>query len=491
MAISDIGAALVNRAKKAAASEDSASFARYVNEIEPARHHELICKICDSVLDDLVLRRKARRVMILAPPGSAKSTYVTHNFAAFAMGKIPSGYNIGVGTHTDEFSKDWSKKVRDTVVSERFKEVFPDVEINPGDRAAQKWSTLDNRRFFGVGVGGTITGKRVDLLILDDLIRGIEDADSKAARRKIISWYKSDAYTRLKPGGSIIIINTRWHEEDLPGYLMEQMEEGTGEEWEIIKLQAICEEPEEDPMHRKYGEALWPQWQDETELTRIRDKVADERMWSCLYQQNASPKGGLVVLEDWFGRYSRVDLEIASKKTSLYKIWISIDTAETTSQKNDPTVALAFLETLNGELYLLREYRQRREHVKLSKEIREFVTNVHQLFGKITGVLIENKGGGRPLGSEIKTHTRYSVILTEPKELGDKSFRFDEATPFIEAGKLHLPEGESKWVKDYMTELTTFPASRHDDRVDATSQIINYLSKKQKRKRRRGRKTQS
>lgn len=491
MAISDIGEAIALRARKVAATQSSASFARYVNEIEPAKHHELICEVCDSVLTDLVVNRKARRVMILAPPGSAKSTYVTHNFASFAMGKIPSGYNVGVGTHTDEFSKDWSKKVRDTVVSERFKEVFPEVEINPGDRAAQKWSTLDNKRFFGVGVGGTITGKRVDLLILDDLIRGIEDADSKAARRKIISWYKSDAYTRLKPGGSIIIINTRWHEEDLPGYLMEQMEEGTGEEWEIIKLQAICEEPDTDPMHRKYGEALWPQWQDEKELTRIRDKVADERMWSCLYQQNASPKGGTIVLDEWFGKYSRFDLDSQIRTTSMYKIWVSIDTAETAKEKNDPTVAECFLEAMNGDLYLLREYRQRREHVKLAKEIREFLDQIRRMYGKVTGVLIENKGGGRPLSSELRTHTTYRVILIEPKTLGDKAFRFDEATPFIEAGKLHVPSGESKWVTDYMNELTTFPASRNDDRVDATSQIINYLSKKVKTKRKKGRKISS
>ena len=481
-------AALREAALRKAASENPADYCRYVLEVEPARHHTLMLNELNSVIEQMLKGRSAMRLMILAPPGSAKSTYTSHGFASYAMGKLPAGYNIAVGTHTDGFSKSWSRKVRNTCRSRRHLNVFPNSGVSKDHAAVQEWSTLDNKEFFGKGVGGTITGKRVDLLILDDLIKGEKAANSKADRRTVIDWYLTDVYTRLKPGASIVIVNTRWHEEDLPGYLIEQMENGVGEPWKILKLQAICTDPETDPMKRNVGEVLWPEWQPIEEILRIRDKSGmSTRVFDCLYQQEPKSKEGSVALRKWFLTYTNEEFNTALSHPRS-RIYISIDTADTKDARNDPTVALAFLEH-EGRSYLIKEYRERKEFHELSKDIKMLIRDITLKYKRPSAILVEGKGGGLAIISDLKTGVTIPVIKINPNEIGDKEFRFDKATPYIESGSLLVPDKDAPWLDAYLDELTTFPASRNDDRVDSTSQYINYIQNKPKKRRSTGRRT--
>jgi len=446
------------------AKESLVGYARYVLDKQAAAHHILICETLEKVL-----RGEEKRVIISAPPGSAKSTYASVAFPAYALGYLPKESLIISASYADELATDFGRKVRNTLKSEEHGLIFPEGILSPSDRAADRFSTLKGTSYYTTGVGGPITGKRADILLLDDPVKGRADADSKAKRDFIWNWYSSDATTRLKKGGAIVIIGTRWHEDDLIGRVLQNAEKG-GEKWLNICLPAICEESEGDPLGRKEGEALWPEWQPIETLISKRDKEGlSSRDWNSLYQQRPAPQEGNSVLRSWFKEYDHFWVKQNLHRMTVIQSW---DTASTVGAKSDPsccvTAAVDF-ETKN--IYILDVFVRKMEYIELRAEASKLAATF-----KPNAVLVESAGSGIALGQELSSRG-VPVIKISPARQGDKSFRFEKVTPLMEAGKFHVCSFKP-WCGAYVDELVTFPAAKHDDQVDATSQLLNWYEER-------------
>lgn len=439
-----------------------AGYVKYVMDKEAARHHQLICKKLESTLTP----GAEKRIVLSAPPGSAKSTYASVAFPSYALAKMPEENLIIAGSYSDELATDFGRKVRNTIKSSEHARLFPDAILAPDNRAADRFSTIRGTTYYATGIGGPITGKRADILLIDDPVKGRVDADSKAKREAAWKWYSSDALTRLKPGGSIVVIGTRWHEDDLIGRILEQAKI-SGEKWENICLQAICDDPANDPMGRRMGEALWPEWQTLESLRKIKyDSGMSARDWSALYQQRPSPQEGNAVLRKWFINYDPMWLGQNLGRMAIIQSW---DTAGTVSTRADPSCCVTAAIDRNGDVYIMDVFKKQMEYTTLRATA---IQTYHGTKYRPRAVLVENKGTGQSLYQELK-NIGIPVVKINPAKLGDKEFRFEQCTPFIESGKVKVPHSAS-WADDFVEELVTFPAAMHDDQVDATSQLLNW-----------------
>ena len=260
---------------------------------EPARHHLLLLEKLEQLATDQI-----DRLAVFMPPGAAKSTYASILFAPWYFAHHPD-HCVIAASHTAELAEKWGRKVRNMIAEHR---LLLGVGLAEDSQAAGRWETSAGGEYFAAGVGGSITGRRADLVIIDDPVRSREDAASETIRDKNWEWYKSDLYTRLKPGGRIVLIQTRWHEDDLAGRILADMETG-GDQWDVISLPALAEE--NDPLGRAFGEPLWPEWESLEELERKRRAVGP-REWSALYQQRPAPEEGDYFNADWLKTYDTI-----------------------------------------------------------------------------------------------------------------------------------------------------------------------------------------
>ena len=258
----------------------------------PARHHMVLINALERVA-----RGECKRLMVCMPPGHAKSTYSSVIFPAWFYAQRQNLDIIGA-SHVSDLAEDFSYKIHGLI-----RENYDVLGYALRSQNVKRWRTTNGGFYRAVGVGGSITGRRADLGIIDDPVKGHEDAESADQREKVWRWYQSDFYTRLKPEAAIIVIMTRWHEDDLGGRLLQAAEDG-GDQWEVINLPAICDSVD-DPLGRHIGEALWPEWLDEiallggerigndgakTPVPGIRKNVG-EYVWGALFQQNPKPRG--------------------------------------------------------------------------------------------------------------------------------------------------------------------------------------------------------
>jgi hypothetical protein len=257
---------------------------------EPAAHHRLLLDKLEEVSSG-----KIDRLAVFMPPGAAKSTYASILYTPWHLAQNPKA-NVIAASHTAELAEKFGRRVRNLIVEHS---PVLGVGLAPDSQAAGRWETDHGGEYFAAGVGGAIAGRRADLVVIDDPIRSREDADSETVRDKIWDWYKSDLYTRLKPGGRIVLIQTRWHEDDLAGRLLADMAAG-GDHWEVISLPALAEA--DDPLGRTVGQPLWPEWEDEANLERKRRAVG-ARDWSALYQQRPAPEDGDYFKLEWLKHY--------------------------------------------------------------------------------------------------------------------------------------------------------------------------------------------
>jgi len=442
--------------------ESLAGYTRYVLGLEPAKHHLLFCSALDRVISG-----ESRRLIISAPPGSAKSTYASVALPAYALAKLPKGERFVSASYSKELALEQGRKVRNLIDSEEHSILFPDSIVSANDRSANRFSTTKGTAYYSTGVGGSITGKRATILSMDDLIKGRQQADSKGEREKVWSWYLSDAFTRLFPHGRIVFIMTRWHEEDPIGKILDQAQK-SGEQWEYIRIEALCDNPAEDPLGRKLGEPYWPEWESKESLLSKKEGIGP-REWACLYQQRPSPQEGTQVLRSWFKKFKPNDLE--GVPLIFYD---SYDTASKIEQRNDPTVRLRFAVDPTGNVYLWEIEKKKVEFTDLVKLFS--AAAVRRTRGQtISSSLIEDKGTGTSLIQSVKKS--HNVIPCTPESEGDKAFRFEAASDFFEAGRFYY-NSEDPLAADYIEELVTFPGGKHDDMVDATSQFISWVKKK-------------
>lgn len=430
----------------------------YPDTVTPAEHHELINRTLMDV--DAGLKR---RVMIFMPPGSAKSTYGTVTFPTWFMGRKRGRHVITTSYGTD-LARKFGRKCRQIARSKLYREVFG-CGLVSDNKAADDWSLDSGSSFMAAGIDAGITGNRADGIVIDDPLKGRQDADSETIRNRIWEEYKASVRTRLKPNGFILIIQTRWHEDDIAGRILPKDWDGEsgwvtaqdGERWYVLCLQAQCER-HDDPLGREIGEWLWTDWFTPEHWEQER-RTQGSRNWAALYQQKPAPDDGGMWKLSWFGRYG-------ARPADHWMIVQSWDTANKAAEINDPSVCTTYFVTDRGS-YIVDVLRERMEYPTLRK-----TAKAHAGKWKPHALLIEDKASGQQLIQDLRNETTLPVIAIEPE--GDKVTRASVVSPMIEAGLVHLPE-EADWLLDYEMEVGRFPLSKHKDQVDSTSQALSWI----------------
>ena len=411
----------------------------------PALHHELIIHELEAVE-----RGDTTRLMLQLPPGSAKSTYTSVEFPPWFIGRNKHSSIIGA-SHTLDLAERFGRKARNIVASREFKNVF-DFGISEDSQAAGKWETTTGAEYFAVGVGGSVTGRRADLGIIDDPVKGREDADSERSRETVWQWYLNDFLTRLKPGARQVLIMTRWHEDDLAGRLLNR----EASKWRVISLPMIA--GNDDPIGRSPGDRLWPDWfTDEM----VEDARRDVRSWNALYQQNPVPEEGNFFKKDWF-----IEYEESSLPTTLHK-YGSSDFA-VTDKGGDYTEHAVWGVDFGGDLWLLDWWRGQTspdiwiEHMcSLIVEYRPMVW-----FGEAGPI----RRSVEPfLRKRMEARRAYCNLEWLPS-INDKATRARPFQALASMGKVKIPKNKP-WIADVMAQWLQFPAGRIDDAVDAASLI--------------------
>jgi predicted phage terminase large subunit-like protein len=417
-------------------------FARYSwPPFRVAAHHLRIAEALARVE-----RGECRRLIVTMPPRHGKSLLCSEMFPPWFLGRNP-GKQIIAATYAQDLADDFGRKVRNLMRDPAYVSVFPGVALREDSTSAKRFHTTQGGVYVAMGVGGPATGRGADCLLIDDPIKGREDAESETSRRKLKDWFTSVAYTRLMPGGAIVVISTRWHCDDLVGWLLR---EHVHENWEELTLPALDDD----------GMALWSDRYPVERLQEIKQTIGS-RDWSALYQQRPAPaEGGLVKL-NWFQRYS----EPPGDGFVLYRVQ-SWDTAVKAQQIHDPSVCTTWAVTHQG-FYLLDVHVGRYEFPALKRA----AVNLFDRW-QPTAVLIEDKASGQSLIQELRTNTRLPVIPIEP--VSDKVTRLAAVSALIEAGRVYIPE-RTPWLIDFESEITTFPYAPHDDQVDSLSQALAWM----------------
>lgn len=393
------------------------------------------------------------------PPRHGKSEKVSVRFPAWFLGRNPDKRVI-LASYGAELSEEWSLKVRQCIESPEYQTVFGklstyegQIDISAEARKVAAW-TLDGHMggMVAAGVGGAITGRGAHLFIIDDPVKDREEADSEIMRRKIQDWYKSVARTRLQPGGAIVVMMTRWHEDDLIGWLLETQKE----KWTVLNLPAIA--GDDDQMGRVPGQALWDERYPLSELQSIREDIG-HRDFQSLYQQQPASAEGEIFKKEWFcyGRMpERDDIQ------RCFQVW---DTAFTEKSEGDPSVCGTFFVTRDG-LYLADVYRAHLSFPKLKEQMKRLHTLWSKTF-RVSRIYIENKGSGMSAVQSLKKDSNLPVIPVEPDSALGKSkmARAESASGYIEAGRVVFREN-AHWLQDFEHELLMFPRAKHDDMVD-------------------------
>lgn len=426
-----------------------------------ARHHRLLCEKLEAVE-----RGEISRLMVFMPPGSAKSTYGSTLFPSWYLGRNPQKTVIAA-SHTAELAERFGRRVRNLVGGTEFNRVFG-FGLADDSQAAGRWDTSKGGEYFGVGVGGSVTGRRADLGLIDDPVKSREDADSLTQRNKVWEWYKADFFTRLKPGAAVVLIQTRWHEDDLAGRLLKDAEEG-GEQWEIVSLPMEAEE--NDPLGRQPGELLWPEWFTEEMIGQAK---RDPRNWLALYQQQPRPDGGGEFRREWLNFYDGTP-DDAKSGTNRY---ILVDAANGKRATNDYTSMWVVGLGQDDNYYVLDMIRDR---LNLTERASALMT-LHRKW-KPMSVRYERYGMMADIQhiKDLQRRENYRFEIVEVAGQTPKNDRIKRLIPLFEQGKFWFPQSIHKTdttgkVQELIgafidQELLAFPVAMHDDMLDALARI--------------------
>jgi len=440
-------------------------FCEYMRREEvPAKHQEFLIDHMEKVHE-----REIMRLAISLPPGSAKTTYSSHRFAAWHLGRRPDDRWLQ-GAHTQTFAKDrLGKVVRNLMQEARYTEVFPEMRLSASSSAADYFEFAEGAGYYkAIGVGQGISGFRADIGAIDDPIASREDAESPTIRRKLHEWYEDDFGTRPMPGSPIFIVATRWHEDDLIGHELQKMAEKRGDNWEVINIPALA--GDDDPLDRAPGEGLWPEVFGTDWYLQQKIKMTG-RSWNSLYQGSPTDEEGGVLKRDDVKRYKNVPKDEARNgiitKKVIKRVTLSVDCAEKATQRSDYTACTVWIETSDKKHYLVHADRVRKEFV----EMVEWIEHTARTWD-VSQILVEDRGAGTQyIQIRSKTPGPAPVIGIATKQQS-KEFRFDGVTPMFAAGEVFLPETGTAWIADVEAEIFAFPAGKNDDYVDTISQYL-------------------
>ena len=358
-----------------------------------------------------------------------------------------------------------NRDVQRIIDDETYREYFPGTRLcgkssGEGIRTADLFEIVGHRGVYrSAGVGGGITGMGGDIILIDDPIKDRAEADSPTIRNRVWDWYTSTLYTRLAPGGGIIVIQTRWHMDDLAGRLLEAQRSGQGDAWRVVNFPAIAEE---DEPYRKAGEALHPERYPLEQLQAIRAAIGS-RDWAALYQQRPAPDGGAIFRAEWLRFWLPKDLP-----QSFDRLCISWDMTFKDGDDSDYVVGQVWGRK-GADFFLLDQVRARMGFTATLAAFRALSDKWPQAQRK----LVEDKANGPAVIDSLR-HAVPGIIPVEPD--GSKLARAHAVTTFFEAGNVHIPHPSVYgWVADYVAELTSFPTAAHDDQVDATTQALRDM----------------
>jgi predicted phage terminase large subunit-like protein len=407
-----------------------------------------------------VARGEVDRLAIFMPPGSAKSTYGSVLFPPWFMARNP-GMQVLAASHTTELAERWGRKVRGLLDEHG---AMLGASLSPVSNAAGRWALMNGSEYFAAGVGTGIAGFRADLAVIDDPLRSREDADSEGNRDKQWEWYKGDLAPRLKPGARVIVIMTRWHEDDLAGRLLEEAKR-TGRTWRVISLPAVAEA--DDLLGRKPGEYLWDDTYGYGQALRDAEREQTPRNWSALYQQRPAPETGDYFKEEWLRPY------IKAPDRSTLAIYGGSDFA-VTADGGDFTVHVVIGIDPDHRPWLLDLWRGQASSDIWVESWCDLVAHWKPIgWGFEQGQI--KSGVGPFLEKRARERRTLCAVETFPTR-GDKAVRAQSIRGRIAMLGLHVPSGE-KWYPDLRAELLSFPAGKHDDQVDALGLVGQLLDR--------------
>jgi len=415
-----------------------------------------------------------KRLMVFLPPRSSKSVICSKLFPAWYVGRHPQ-HEILTVSHSDQLASDFGRSVRDLVNFDLFNTVFPDVQLRSDVRAAGKWKTNQGGTYYAAGVRSQIAGRGAHVAILDDVMSE-EDSFSETGRRYVKEWYPSGLRTRIMPNGSIVIINTRYHEDDLCGWLLRQESQIELEnKWEVIKIPAWVDEPSSKLLDLPIGSSYFPEWKPSEILKNDEEEIKasnGSRYWESLYMQNPVPDTGGIIKKKWLKWWDydepppcdyiiqTYDTAFSTKTTadfSVIQTWGIFEHMETDSTGRENWVS---------NLILLGNEKGRFDYPALRTKAQELYD-----YHKPDVCIIEKKASGQSLIQDLR---RAGLPVLDYIPDRDKTARVYAATPLMEAGRVWLPKGY-EWSDDLYGEAITFPNARHDDQVDAMTMAIHYM----------------
>ena len=415
-------------------------------------HHT---KMADAF--DRVAKGELKRLIINMPPRHTKSEFASYLLPAWYLGKYPEKKIIQIA-HTAELAVGFGRKVRNLVGSEDFKSVFPDVALQSDSKAAGRWNTNKGGEYFAIGVGGAVTGKGADVLIIDDPHSEQEgQSGDPSVFDRVYEYYTSGPRQRLQPGGSIVIVMTRWHKRDLTGQILKAQESRAGvDDWEVIEFPAILPS----------GKSLWQEFWDIKELEKLKAELPVSK-WSAQYQQDPTSEEGAIVKREWWKNWEY------NQPPPCEFIIQSWDTAFLKTQRADfsacTTWGVFYNESegtgvVEPNVILLDAFKDRMEFPELKKKAFD-----HWKEWQPDAFIVEGKAAGMPLIFELR---QMGIPVSEytPSRGNDKIARVNAVADLFASGIVWAPE--KRFSEEVIEEFAAFPSGEHDDLVDASTQAL-------------------
>ena len=451
--------------------------------------HEDICQRLEQFVKDVEAGLEPR-VLLMMPPRAGKSEIGSRHFPAWVLGHHPE-WEIIAASHTSSLTMSFSRYVRDLIRDPLYARTFPGTQLDPSSQSVENWNIVGGGGYLAAGVGTGITGRGAHILLLDDLVKDIEAADSQTIKDNTWEWYASTAYTRLAPGGGVLGIMTWWSEDDWAGRIQQVMASGEGDKFEIIRYPAVNDLGDEyildDQPHRpivqvprepdgarapapspgarlvrELNTAIHPARYTTEAMLRIKRNLyaaGQQRVWNALYQQNPLPDDGLYFTKDMFRYYSTPP---HPSRCHVYQAW---DFAITEGAENDYTVGATLMQDERDALYVvdIRRFKSADSFV-IVDEILDYAkqwgaTTLGFEDGQIWKAL---QAVFDKRCEERKQYPSYEVL----KPLTDKMVRASPLRGRMQLGKVYFDE-KAPWFRDLYMELTRFPAGKHDDQIDA------------------------
>jgi predicted phage terminase large subunit-like protein len=449
--------ALIAESRKAKVQElAKKDFMAYVNYVWPnfihGKHHKKMAEAFQRVAEG-----KIKRLIINMPPRHTKSEFASYLLPAWFLGNFPQKKIIQT-SHTAELAVGFGRKVRNLVDSDVYKDIFPELGLQVDSKAAGRWATNQGGDYFAIGVGGAVTGKGADLLIIDDPHSEQEATLAEVNPEvydKTYEWYTSGPRQRLQPGGAIVIVMTRWSKKDLTGQVLKAAAQRSGEDWEVIEFPALLDS----------GRPLWPEFWSKIELEALKNELPNGK-WMAQYMQQPTSDVSAIIKREWWKIWEKED---PPQCEFLIQSW---DTAFTKSERSDFSACTTWgvfykpddTGLSQANIILLNCFKKRMEFPELKQRAMEEYKDWEP-----DALIVEAKASGAPLVFELRA-MGIPVQEFTPTRGNDKIARLNAVADIFASGRVWVPN--THWAEELVEEVASFPSGEHDDLVDSMSQAL-------------------